>query len=200
MPVLGGFTGFLGPEPSPPTSGSSGRFNTRDVGVGDTPYERFLSSSLQSSGNLDEIIQSGIFSEDEINNILRGSSRERALQRRSGRDRLRRSYQSRLGPRAGGAAELTFANRVLAPQFAEQLAQKRRLREQSKASRFQAILAKAGIEQSRADAFLRREEGQREDDTGFLDFLPGLGAIAEGGAAIFSGGATLPASAARRFE
>lgn len=168
------------------------RFDFRDVGNLEDPLGRFSAETGLASEALGDIAQRGIFTEDEISNILRGSDRERALRRRSGRDRLRRSYQGRLGARAGGTAELTFANRVLAPQFAEQLAQKRRLRERSAASRFQAILAKHGVEQARMDAFLRSQQQEQEQGGGFLDYLPGIALLAKGGLDIFSGGATAP--------
>lgn len=171
--------------------GVPGRFDLGDVGPGDDPYQRFLTSTRQTEGNLRDIAQRGIFTEDEIGNILRGSDRERALRRRGARGQIRRSFQRRLGPRAGGAAELTFVNRVLAPQFAEQLAQKRRLRETSLASRFQALLAAHGVEKSRVDAFLRRMDIESGDTgTGALDFLEGFGAIAEGARGYFGRGGT----------
>jgi hypothetical protein len=155
------------------------RFDFRDVGNLQDPLGRFSAETGLASTALGDIAQRGIFTEDEISNILRGTNRERALRRRAVRGRLRRSYQRRLGSRAGGAAELTFANRVLAPQFAEQLAQRRRLRERSAASRFPAILERHRVEQARVDAFLRSQQQEREGETGFLPYVQAGASIAD---------------------
>ena len=132
-------------------------------------------TALQNFGN---IAQHGLYGQEGINRILKGLPNEMALKRKRAAALLRRKYGRRLGARAGGAAMSGFANEVLAPTFADEIAMGRELRRENEQSKLSGIQGQASIGMNSAQLLNKLWQQSQESDAGMLDFITGLSGMA----------------------
>jgi len=134
-------------------------------------------------GAWDQVANEGIYGDEGINYVMRGRGQEESLRRQNLQKYLRRKYGRRLGARAGGAAEVTFANEVLAPQFAEDQAMRQKLRRENVMSKMDALHSKDAYAQMVTQ--ILGKYNPNKYTAGALDYVKAGANLAAGVAAFF---------------
>jgi len=156
-----------------------------------------------------QVAQEGLYGDINLGEIMQGSSAERAAQKKQWETYLDKKLGRRLRGRAGGAREVMMANQFTAPQYANEIQQRRNLRKEHAYKNAQSKLAGLMGRDRNLDNMLRQlgmviqeDMNSENNETGVLDWVNALSDVisaATGGGGAGGGGLKLRMRSLRLF-
>lgn len=149
-------------------------FNLDPLSNLNDPYGRAREGQSRLAENYGQIAEHGVFGDEGISRIGRGKGREIALRRQALRKRLKNSIFRRLGPRAGGSADLIAANQIEAPAFAQMQEFMQKLRRDNEISKLTGLAGRERAIGALNNLYLQNRRLNLQEDegnVGFLDYL-----------------------------